>query len=247
MARLSGIEVARLAYHDGRGFPVGGDALVTAVAIAGWKGSPVAGESGGDPNAVGDTTLVTSKWGPSIGLWQVRSLRNPGGYGHPDNLRDASKLRDPQYNAEVAHAIWESRGKSFRDWTVYTAQIYRANMGEAREIVQQMLRGSKSDPDLTTIQKLATSGAGDAIAGPAEAIGSALSPVTNVARWIGSPDNWSRIGLGAAGVALLLGGAILLAREAGAAGGGQLGQLLSAVPHPAAQAGAAVASAAGGS
>lgn len=242
MARLSGTEVARLAFNAG--FDSENDSLATAVAIAGWDGSPVSAESGGDPNAVGDTTLVTSKWGPSIGLWQIRSLRNPTAFGGVDRLRDAAKLRDPVYNAETARAIYLDRGKSFRDWSVYTTQIYRANLPRARELAVEMLRGEQSGPDLTTIQKLATSGAGDAIAGPAEAIGSALSPVTNIARWIGSPDNWSRIGLGAAGIALLLGGLILLAREAG---GGPIGDLLSAVPHPAAQAGAAVASAAGGS
>lgn len=244
MARLPGPEVVRLAYNGGAGFTSSGDALATAVAIAGWRGSPVPGESGGDPRAEGDTTITTGKWGPSIGLWQIRSLRNPDRYGHPDNLRVQSKLYDPAYNAETAKAIYDSRGGSFRDWSVYTTGIYLANLPAARELVVETLRGEIQEHEPSALDRIVTSGPADAVAGPAERAASALAPVTTAARWVTNPDNWTRIGLGAAGIVLLVAGAILLAREAASPA---IGNLLGAVPHPAAQAGAAVASAAEGS
>ena len=49
-------------------------------------------ESSGSSDAVGDVSLVNDKWGPSIGLFQIRSLRHPEDYGAVDRLRVASDV-----------------------------------------------------------------------------------------------------------------------------------------------------------
>ncbi len=92
-----------------------GAALVTAVAIA-------AAESGLDPNAVGDQSLVDFTWGPSIGLWQVRSLQPLFLYLEP--LRDATKLPDPYYNARAAYTLSKS-GTDFSPWSTFVNGAYK--------------------------------------------------------------------------------------------------------------------------
>lgn len=94
-----------------------GEALEMAIAI-------VMAESGGDPNAKGDVSLEDAKWGPSIGLFQIRSLKHPSQYGDPDNKRIASKLDDPIYNARLAYKI-SNGGKDWSDWSTYNSGAYR--------------------------------------------------------------------------------------------------------------------------
>lgn len=120
--------VARLAYNAG----FRGDALVIAVAVA-------RGESNYNLNALGDTTLTTPKWGPSYGLWQIRSLNNPSAYSFPDTLRlnDGFTLFQGDKNAEAAYAI-SKQGTNWRPWTVFTAGIYLQYMPEATAAVQAM-------------------------------------------------------------------------------------------------------------
>lgn len=117
---LSGVQVAALA--RGAGF-VGG-ALVTAVAVA-------RAESGWRPGAVGDTALVNATWGPSIGLWQIRSLNADRGTGRP---RDALRLTDPAFNARSAHTISDA-GRNWGPWTVYRTGAYRQFLADAERAV----------------------------------------------------------------------------------------------------------------
>ena len=77
-------ELIGLAYNAG----FRNDSLIIAVCIA-------MAESSGNENAVGDVSLVNAKWGPSIGLWQIRSLHTPEKYGHPDTLRIYKELFNP--------------------------------------------------------------------------------------------------------------------------------------------------------
>ena len=106
-----------------------GQALTTAVAIA-------LGESGGDPMATGDVSLQTAKWGPSLGLFQNRTLKNPGAWSGLDGRRDASKMYDPQYNADFAYDLYRSKG-GFGDWSVYTSGKFTDYLDEARAGVSQ--------------------------------------------------------------------------------------------------------------
>lgn len=89
----------------GAGFAPEPAKMMAAIALA---------ESGGDSNAVGDQNLVSSTWGPSIGLWQIRSLKAHEGTGKE---RDGSRLRDPAYNARSAATIYAQQG--FGAWSVY--------------------------------------------------------------------------------------------------------------------------------
>lgn len=125
-----------------------GDALATAVAIAGWSGSPSSGESGGNPDAAGDQSLANGKWGPSIGLWQVRSLNAERGTGA---TRDANRLTDPSFNARSMHAI-SSGGTNWQPWTIFTNGAYRKNLDQAREAAGVTTSGDL--PSLFTMPSL---------------------------------------------------------------------------------------------
>lgn len=120
---------ARLAYNAG----FRGDGLVTATAIAG-------GESSYNPGAVGDIGLQNDKWGPSVGMWQIRTLKNPGDYSGIDVRRDINEIggsQNAQNNANVAYLL-SKQGTSFRDWSVFTSGAYKNYLDTARSAVLRM-------------------------------------------------------------------------------------------------------------
>ena len=124
---LSPVEVAKHAYNAG----FRGAALIKAVAIA-W------GESNLNAHAIGDTNLVTEKWGASLGLWQIRSLNNnPASYPYPDNYRDASQLSLPAFNAKAAYAI-SKKGTDFSHWTVYNNGSYTQYIDRVTEAIKEV-------------------------------------------------------------------------------------------------------------
>lgn len=84
-------------------------------------------ESAGNTDAQGDKTLANSKWGNSVGLFQIRSLRDPSKYSGVDRLRDAAKLEDPVYNAKAAWAI-SKEGTDYSPWTTFTEGTYQKYM-----------------------------------------------------------------------------------------------------------------------
>ncbi|MFF4019943.1 peptidoglycan-binding protein [Streptomyces sp. NPDC001843] len=107
--------------------------LRALVAQAGFTGSDIniaaavaMAESRGDPAAVGDQELADNKWGPSFGLFQIRSLRHPEQFSPPDMLRIAVKLKDPLYNARTAKAIKDAHG--WGRWSTFTNGAYRQYM-----------------------------------------------------------------------------------------------------------------------
>lgn len=108
-----------------------GEALVTMLATA-------IGESGLDPDVMGDTTITTSKWGPSAGLAQIRSLREQTGTG---GWRDISHLTDPSFNARAAWSI-SNGGTNFTPWTVYKTGKWKSNLDRARAAVAQLGSGA---------------------------------------------------------------------------------------------------------
>lgn len=101
-----------------------GDSLVTALAVS-------RAESGWRPAAVGDVGLQDEKWGPSVGLFQIRSLVSEDQSGRP---RDYTSLFDPEFNARAAYAISQG-GTNWRAWTAYTSGAYRQYLDEARQLV----------------------------------------------------------------------------------------------------------------
>ncbi len=89
--------------------------VATAIALA---------ESGGRTDAVGDTSLMNATWGPSVGLWQIRSLKADRGTGR---ARDETRLADPAFNARAMVEI-SGGGANWRPWSVYTSGTYRTQL-----------------------------------------------------------------------------------------------------------------------
>ncbi len=115
--------VAHLAHQAGfRGEEL---AIMTAV---------VRGESGGRAEVLGDTTIQTGKWGPSVGLSQTRSLRVDD---HTGRTRDRYALVDPAFNLRSAYTIARQADAlgwgPFQPWSVYTSGKYLQWIDEARE------------------------------------------------------------------------------------------------------------------
>ncbi|MER6471425.1 peptidoglycan-binding protein [Streptomyces collinus] len=96
-----------------------GDDIKIAAAVA-------MAESKGDPGAIGDQGRVDQKWGPSIGLFQIRSLKHPGQFPPPDTLRIEGKLKDPLYNAKTAKAIKEAH--HWNQWSTFVSGAYKKYM-----------------------------------------------------------------------------------------------------------------------
>jgi len=111
-------------YALARSVGLGHEEAIIATAVA-------KGESGLRTDAVGDTTLTDATWGPSVGLWQVRSVKAETGTG---GTRDVSRLRDPAFNARSMASI-SSHGRNWSPWSVYTNGTYRAHVAAVRRAV----------------------------------------------------------------------------------------------------------------
>lgn len=113
MSTLSPSQVYALA--RGAGLDPTRAVIATAIAMS---------ESGLRTDAVGDVGLQDATWGPSIGLWQIRSVKAQNGTGGP---RDASRLTDPTFNAASMASI-SGTGANFAPWTTYTSGAYLQNI-----------------------------------------------------------------------------------------------------------------------
>ncbi len=120
MKKISDEAIAEHAYAAG----FRGPALVTAVAVA-------LAESRGVLDDPGDEHLEDSKWGPSIGLWQIRSLKAEYGTG---KTRDEKANEDPATNARHAYQI-SDHGRDFSPWSAYKFNRHLPFMGRARAAV----------------------------------------------------------------------------------------------------------------
>lgn len=90
------------------GFPPAAATTMTQIAGA---------ESGYDDSVLGDTGLQTNTWGPSFGLFQIRTLKSDTGRGTD---RDISRLAGSiGEQAEAAYDI-SGGGKDFSPWSVFT-------------------------------------------------------------------------------------------------------------------------------
>jgi len=124
-----------------------GKSLQTAFAVA-------LAESGGRADAVGDKHLVSEKWGPSYGAFQIRSLKDWKASSDP--YRDGSRLKNAEYNIAAAYEK-SNQGKHWKGWTTFTSGKF-----------------TKFLDDAATAQKAAGIGGADGIGG-SENIGSAQS------------------------------------------------------------------------
>lgn len=177
-----------------------GDEAATMVAI-------IRGESGdatqwGNPNAVGDQALVDEKWGPSIGLAQVRSLHAHRGTGQ---TRDADRLTDPTFNLASAWEI-SNQGRNFSPWSVYSSGKYRQWLPEARAAVSFAVGSGTIPPGTQLGDPL-----GDAVAPLAgDAAGFAARQVLNALGlgWLTDPAGRRRAVMIAAGLVVALVGIV---------------------------------------
>jgi hypothetical protein len=110
VATLSPAQIYSLAV--GAGLSPAAATTATAVALA---------ESGGRTDAMGDVALEDATWGPSVGLWQIRSLKAQQGTGGP---RDATRLTDPTFNAASMAQI-SGTGGNFKPWTTFSKGTYK--------------------------------------------------------------------------------------------------------------------------
>ncbi len=95
------------------GFSTSEAKTMTAIAV---------GESGLDLNILGDTTIQTGIWGPSVGLFQIRSLKADTGKGTTRDIN--ALLNNPAKQAQSAYEVYKEAG-GFRPWSVYTSGKYR--------------------------------------------------------------------------------------------------------------------------
>lgn len=117
MAKLTAGQIYQAA--RAAGFSATSAVVATAVALA---------ESGGDPASVGDQSLANSTWGPSVGLWQVRTLKSKTGTG---DTRDIAALTgNIAAQAKAAFSI-SNGGIDWQPWSVFNSGTYQTFMGQA--------------------------------------------------------------------------------------------------------------------
>lgn len=118
MAKRTPVEVYATAVRAG--FTPDQAVILTAIAGA---------ESGYRNDALGDVSLEDRRWGPSYGLWQIRTLKADTGRGtHRDiNALAAGDLAQ----ARAAYTI-SKRGTDWTPWTVYRTGRYQAFLPAAR-------------------------------------------------------------------------------------------------------------------
>ena len=81
----------------------------------------VGGESNYRQEAVGDTTIQTSKWGPSVTMFQIRTLKAEKDSG---SCRDIVALQASlDFSAQCAYLI-SGQGTNFNPWTAYLNGSY---------------------------------------------------------------------------------------------------------------------------
>lgn len=177
-------------------------AAVVMTAIAG-------AESNFDADAVGDVTLEDSTWGPSVGLWQIRSLKAQSGTG---SWRDATKLKDPEFNARAAFSI-SSAGSSFTPWSTFTDGAYLTHLPAAQAasghvVSLTSIPGVKGSTAATTDSAQLNLNPLDGFGIPGAIAGAATSDITNAADSL--VNGLARIALSGAfvvaGLALIVGG-----------------------------------------
>lgn len=117
MSRRSASEV----YAAARAAGLSAAQAVIATAIA-------AAESSFNDTAVGDTSLETNVWGPSVGVWQVRTLKSATGTGSD---RDITALQGNLARQAQAMRNLSGGGTNWSPWTVYKSGAYARYLNQA--------------------------------------------------------------------------------------------------------------------
>lgn len=173
----------------------GPEAATTMTAIAG-------GESGWDDANLGDVSLQNATWGPSYGLFQIRTQKAATGTG---GNRDQLWLAASDLNqAKAAYAI-SSGGTDFSPWTVF-------NTGKYQQFKSQAIAAAKAVGENFAGVLAGISGA---VGGAAGAVGQAaggvldtvLTPLLEGGRQLALTGAFALLG-----AVLLVGGLYLTAR-----------------------------------
>lgn len=173
-----------------------GQDLVVAVAVA-------LAESGGDPAKRGDLALQSATWGPSIGLWQIRSLNVEKGHG---TTRDEIANLDPQTNANHAYSIWKEQG--WGPWSVHNSGAYLLYMPIASAGVSDYYTVNPGKAAGDTVDAVTPTAVKDAAAAALEV---AKEPI-RILKWLEDPGTQIRIGKVIVGGGLVLIGLYIFAR-----------------------------------
>ena len=96
--------------------------IATAVALA---------ESGGDDASLGDVSLENATWGPSVGVWQIRTEKAQTGTGGD---RDAQALTGNLQRQALAMKNISSGGSNWTPWTTFTRGTYQQFIGQAQSV-----------------------------------------------------------------------------------------------------------------
>jgi hypothetical protein len=120
MTHLSDRQIAQ--YVAGGGFT--GEDQVIGVAV-------VLAESSGNTAAKGDMDRINKTWGPSIGLFQIRSLNAERGTG---KTRDEQANYDPATNARHAHRVFLDAGSRWTPWSTFKNGSHRRYLQRARAV-----------------------------------------------------------------------------------------------------------------
>ncbi len=162
-------------------------------------------ESGGDPSARGDLGRVGESagggdtWGPSIGLWQIRSLNSHRGTGR---VRDEIANMNPVINARHANQLFAAGG--WKQWTTFTSGKYNRYLGT----------GGVGLPLTDELGNDLVDAAGNAVDALtpnwAEALVRAAAQLGAVGKWFGNRENWLRVSKVAAGSGMLLVGTAMV-------------------------------------
>ena len=110
MATLSPSQIYTLLLQGG--FSPDKARLMTAIAQA---------ESARNPGAIGDVALENAKWGPSVGLFQVRTLKAETGTGSDRDIQRL--LNNPAEQVKAALNI-SGDGNNLRPWSTFTSGAY---------------------------------------------------------------------------------------------------------------------------
>lgn len=135
-------------------------------------------ESSGDTQAVSKTN---SNGTHDYGLWQINDV-------HADLLKSGT-WSNPNDNFHMAVVLYQSKNGKFTDWSSYNSGVYAANLAKATV--------AWSNPDTSQAQTNSVSDAANNTVAAATSVADFISAITKSSTWV-------RIGMGAAGVLLMI-------------------------------------------
>lgn len=179
------------------GFPA--DQIATAVAVS------IAENRSGKIDAIGGPNLLDGSF--DYGMWQIN------GKAHPGLFQQYPQWWSVQ-NANMAKAVYDGAGGSWRPWTTYTSGAYALYMDRGRKAAAEAPAGAVGQSDPITVYDTgsAIGAAAEVLRGLANAVKSIAGGVFKVGAWTGNPDNWQRVALVVGGGALLIVGTTILLR-----------------------------------